>query len=98
MRPTFNVTEFQDVVNIQMNDSMRMLITNFIDEVDNDDGLEIELKAFRNALLDPQGDNRRTSNRERFNKNSKQVKYQRRQSDDCNEQIPPADYQDRRGQ
>lgn len=54
MRPTFNVTDFQDIINVQMNDPMRRLLIEFIDEVDGSD-LEIELRAFRNALSDPQG-------------------------------------------
>ena len=54
VRPTFNVTDFQDVINVQMNDPMRHLLINFIDEVEGDE-LEIELRALRNALSDPQG-------------------------------------------
>lgn len=53
MRPTFNVTDFQDVINVQMNDPMRHLLIDFIDEVEGD--LEIELRALRNALSDPHG-------------------------------------------
>lgn len=53
-RPTFNVTEFQDVVNVQMNDAMRHLLIDFINEVDQNE-LEPELRAFRNALRDPDG-------------------------------------------
>lgn len=53
-RPTFNVTEFQDVVNVQMNDAMRILLIDFINEVEQSD-LEAELRAFRNALRDPDG-------------------------------------------
>ena len=54
MRPTFNVTDFQDVINVQMNNSMRHLLINFIDEVEGDE-TEVELRALRNALEDPQG-------------------------------------------
>ena len=54
MRPTFNVTEFQDVINVQMNDAMRSLLISFIDEVEGDE-VEIELRALRNALSNPQG-------------------------------------------
>lgn len=53
-RPTFNVTEFQDVVNVQMNDAMRHLLIDFVNEVDQNE-LEAELRAFRNALRDPEG-------------------------------------------
>jgi hypothetical protein len=53
-RPTFNVTEFQDVVNVQMNDAMRHLLVEFISEVEQHE-LEPELRAFRNALRDPEG-------------------------------------------
>lgn len=53
-RPTFNVTEFQDVVNVQMNDAMRHMLIEFINEVDQNE-LEAELRAFRNALRDPEG-------------------------------------------
>lgn len=56
MRPTFNVTDFQSIINVQMNDPMRRLLIGFIDEVD-DHELEVELRAFRNALSDPQGSN-----------------------------------------
>lgn len=61
MRPTFNVTEFQEVVNVQMNDSMRDLLIRLLDDFDE---LEVELKAFRNALGDPRG--RKTAPRRRF--------------------------------
>jgi len=104
VRPTFNVTEFQEVVNVQMNDSMRELLASFIDDVDCDDGLEIEIKAFRNALLHPQGSNRRTSgrghqNRNRVaqdrdprsripNHNSQSKRYEK-----DHDYTPPADYQ-----
>lgn len=54
MRPTFNVTEFQGVVNVQMNDSMRDLLIEVLDDIMNDDA-EIELRAFRNALCHPRG-------------------------------------------
>jgi hypothetical protein len=54
VRPTFNVTEFQDIVSVQMNDAMRHLLINFIDDIDD---TEIEIRAFRNALQDPQGAN-----------------------------------------
>lgn len=53
MRPTFNVTEFQDVINVQMNDAMRMLLISFVDEMEEE--VEIELRALRNALSNPQG-------------------------------------------
>jgi len=53
-RPTFNVTEFQDVVNVQMNDAMRHMLIEFISEVEPNE-LEAELRAFRNALRDPEG-------------------------------------------
>lgn len=53
-RPTFNVTEFQDVIHVQMNHAMRRLLIDFITEVDPQD-LEAELRAFRNALRDPDG-------------------------------------------
>jgi len=53
-RPTFNVTEFQEVVHVQMNDAMRHLLVTFISEVDQN-GLEAELRALRNALRDPEG-------------------------------------------
>lgn len=56
VRPTFNVTDFQDVINVQMNEPMRRLLIDFIDEVEANE-LEIELRAFRNALYDPQGAN-----------------------------------------
>lgn len=54
MRPTFNVTDFQGVINVQMNDAMRNLLVSFINDVD-DPNLEIEIKALRNALIDPKG-------------------------------------------
>ena len=54
MRPRFNVTDFQDVINVQMNNQMRRLLIQFIGEVEDDD-LEVELRAFKNALSDPQG-------------------------------------------
>ena len=53
-RPTFNVTEFQEVIHVQMNDAMRHLLVTFINEVDQTE-LEAELRAFRNALRDPEG-------------------------------------------
>lgn len=53
-RPTFNVTEFQDVINVQMNDAMRHMLIEFINEVEQNE-LEPELRAFRNALRDPEG-------------------------------------------
>lgn len=53
-RPTFNVTEFQDVINVQMNDAMRHLLIDFVNEVEQNE-LEAELRAFRNALRDPEG-------------------------------------------
>lgn len=92
MRPTFNVTEFQEVVNVQMNDSMRELIASFIDDVDSEDGLEIELKAFRNALLYPQGSSRRTQGR-----SSKQPRYQRKDKQFTDNYAPPANYQGANG-
>jgi len=95
VRPTFNVTEFQEVVNVQMNDSMRELLASFIDDVDSEDPLEIEIKAFRNALLHPQGSNRRSSSRGHQNRNSRNSQSKRyegtgRHMDDY---TPPADYQ-----
>lgn len=54
MRPTFNVTEFQDVVHVQMNKAMRNLITELIEDCEGDN-LEPELRALRRALLDPHG-------------------------------------------
>ncbi len=100
MRPTFNVTEFQEVVNVQMNDSMRELLASFIDDVDSDDGLEIEIKAFRNALLHPQGSNRRSSSRGHQNRNSRighsrnsQNKRYEGTGRHMDDYTPPADYQ-----
>jgi hypothetical protein len=54
-KPTFNVTNFQDVINVQMNDSMRQLLIELIDEFETNE-LEAECMAFRNALNNPQGD------------------------------------------
>jgi len=54
MRPMFNVTEFQYTINVQMNDAMRALLIDFINDVEQND-LEAELRAFRNALNDPDG-------------------------------------------
>lgn len=54
VRPTFNVTDFQNTISIQMNEPMRRLLIEFIGEVD-DQELEIELRAFRNALSEPKG-------------------------------------------
>jgi hypothetical protein len=89
VRPTFNVTEFQEVVNVQMNDSMRELLASFIDDVDSEDGIEIELKAFRNALLYPQGKN---PNRQ-FNRSRSNNRFKRNDRDrHSDEYTPPADY------
>jgi hypothetical protein len=60
MRPTFNVTEFHDVVNVQMNKPMRDLIISLISDCEDD--IEPELRAFRRALSDPQGAQIRRAN------------------------------------
>lgn len=70
-RPTFNVTDFQDVINVQMNDSMRHLLITFIDEVEGDE-IEIELRALRNALSDPQGALERKLHGKAGNRNRRQ--------------------------
>jgi hypothetical protein len=54
MRPTFNVTEFQEVIHVQMNRSMRSLIVELIEDCEGDN-LEPELRALRRALVDPHG-------------------------------------------
>lgn len=85
MRPTFNVTEFQEVVHVQMNRAMRDLLVDLIDDFDNDN-LEPELRALRKALQDPQGAQlrRATQAREsRFrNGNGNFKNYERRHTGD----------------
>jgi len=47
-----------DTVNVQMNDAMRHLLIRLIEEVsdgENNEALELELVAFRNALNSPRG-------------------------------------------
>lgn len=52
MRPTFNVTEFQEVVHVQMNKAMSALLADLIADCE-DESLEPELRALRRALADP---------------------------------------------
>lgn len=66
-KPVFNVQEpFQNVINVQMNESFAALLCGLLEDIDG--GLEPEIWAFKKALADPQGcKNFRDKRKKRFN-------------------------------
>lgn len=53
-KPVFNVQEpFQNVINVQMNETFAALLCGLLEDIDG--GLEPEIWAFKKALADPQG-------------------------------------------